>query len=102
MGLRAWHAVRVLSGPPRTPMQTAVSRSLANSPQFAGIFAVQIPDVPSLSHAEVAIALILAPQSPAPEIRFPACGQGHGQRLGSHATETGLHAKRSERNWIGI
>src|SRR6266436_1041762 len=35
-GLRAWHAVRVLPGPPRSPMRTAVFRSLPNSPQFAG------------------------------------------------------------------
>jgi hypothetical protein len=71
-------------------MRTGVSQSLTNGPQFAGVSAVQISGVPSLPHAEVAIAPILAPQSLAPEIRFPACGQGHGQRLGSHATETGF------------
>src|SRR5260221_3799921 len=31
--------VRILPGPPRSPMRTDVSRSLRNSPQFAGIFA---------------------------------------------------------------
>ena len=33
-----WMEVRVLSGPPRSPMRNAVSRSLRKSPQFAGIF----------------------------------------------------------------
>ena len=42
-------------------MRTDVSRSLTNSPQFAGISAVQIPGVRSLLQAEVAIASILAP-----------------------------------------
>ena len=77
-------------------MRTGVSPSLTNNPQSAGIFAVQISGVPSLPHAEVAIAPILAPQSLAPEIRFPAGGQGHGQRLGSHATETGSHLEIGE------
>src|SRR5467141_2884125 len=34
-----WSEVRILSGPPRSPMRTDVSRSLTNSPQFAGISA---------------------------------------------------------------
>src|SRR5262249_46016296 len=34
-----WLEVRVLPGPPRSPMRTGVSRSLTNSPHFAGIFA---------------------------------------------------------------
>src|SRR5580704_5621047 len=36
---RIWHAVRVLSAPPGSPMRTDVFRSLTNSAQFAGIFA---------------------------------------------------------------
>src|SRR6266487_1156896 len=56
-----WLEFRVLPGPPRSPMRTDVSRSLTNSPQFAGISAVQIPGVRSLLQAEVAIASILAP-----------------------------------------
>src|SRR6267378_999315 len=55
-----WLEVRVLSGPPRSPMRTDVSRSLTNSPQFAGISAGSNADVRSLSPAEVAIASILA------------------------------------------
>src|SRR6267143_6067703 len=38
-GVMMWSAVRVLPGPPRSPMRTDVSRSLTNSPQFAGISA---------------------------------------------------------------
>jgi hypothetical protein len=37
--ITAWLEVRVLPGPPRNPMRTDVSRSLTNSPQFAGISA---------------------------------------------------------------
>src|SRR5438309_10405877 len=37
--LRAWHAVRVLPGPPRTPIRTGVSWSLTNSAHFAGVSA---------------------------------------------------------------
>src|SRR6266446_6861231 len=59
-GLRAWHAVRVLPSPPRSPMRTDVSRSLRNSPQFAGVSAGSNADVRSLPLAEVAIASILA------------------------------------------
>jgi hypothetical protein len=35
--ITVWLEVRVLPGPPRSPMRTDVSRSLTNSPQFAGI-----------------------------------------------------------------
>jgi hypothetical protein len=37
--ITVWLEVRVLPGPPRSPMRNAVSRSLTKSPQFAGIFA---------------------------------------------------------------
>src|SRR5258708_20464926 len=37
--ITVWLEVRILPGPPRSPMRTDVSRSLRNSPQFAGIFA---------------------------------------------------------------
>ena len=59
--ITVWLEVRVLPAPPRTPMRTGVSRSLTNSPQFAGVFAVQMRDVRSLPPAEVATAWILAP-----------------------------------------
>ena len=36
MGLRAWHAVRVLSGPPRTLSNREVSLRLPKGPQLAG------------------------------------------------------------------
>ena len=45
--------VRILSAPPRSPMRTDVFWSLTNSPQFAGVSAVQIPDVRSLLPVEV-------------------------------------------------
>src|SRR3979490_2122830 len=48
-----WLEVRVLPA-------TGVSRSLTNSPQFAGVSAVQMRDLRSLPPAEVAIASILA------------------------------------------
>src|SRR5260221_9571641 len=55
-----WRLVRSrLHPPPRSPMRTVVSRSLTNSPQFAGISAGSNADVRSLSQAEVAIASIL-------------------------------------------
>src|SRR5947209_8152664 len=50
----------LLPGPPRSPMRTDVSRSLRNSPQFAGVSAGSNADVRSLPPAEVAIASILA------------------------------------------
>src|SRR5213595_3844920 len=50
-----------LHPPPRSPMRTDVSRSLRNSPQFAGVSAGSNADVWSLPLAEVAIASILAP-----------------------------------------
>src|SRR5258706_15372479 len=60
-GNLTWRLVRSgLHPPPRSPMRTDVSRSLTNSPQFAGVSAVHIPGVRSLAPAEVAIASILA------------------------------------------
>src|SRR5438477_640628 len=53
-------SVARLPGPPRSPMRTDVSRSLRNSPQFAGVSAGSNADVRSLPLAEVAIASILA------------------------------------------
>jgi hypothetical protein len=53
--ITVWLEVRVLPDPPRSPMRTGISQSLKNSPQSAGIFAVQIARVRSLSLAEVAI-----------------------------------------------
>src|SRR5258708_21176209 len=58
--ITVWLEVRILPGPPRSPMRTDVSPSLTNSPQFAGVFAGSTPGVRSLSPAEVAIASILA------------------------------------------
>src|SRR5216110_242413 len=49
-----------LHPPPRSPMRTDVSRSLRDSPQFAGVSAGPNADVQSLPLAEVAIASILA------------------------------------------
>jgi hypothetical protein len=43
--ITVWLEVRVLPGPPRSPVRTDVSRSLTNRPQFAGIFAVQMRGV---------------------------------------------------------
>jgi predicted dinucleotide-binding enzyme len=37
--ITVWLEVRILPGPPRSPMRTDVSRSLTNSPQFSGISA---------------------------------------------------------------
>src|SRR5439155_24822588 len=49
-----------LHPPPRSPMRTDVSRSLSDSPQFAGVSAGSNADVRSLPLAEVARASILA------------------------------------------
>src|SRR5438034_7139314 len=49
-----------LHPPPRSPMRTDVSRSLTDSPQFAGVSAGSNADVRSLPLAEVARASILA------------------------------------------
>src|SRR5207245_8525192 len=57
--ITVWLEVLVLPAPPRSPMQTDVSRSLTNGPQFAGISAGSNADVRSLPLAEVAIASIL-------------------------------------------
>ena len=70
--ITVWLEVRVLPGPPRSPMRTGVSWSLKNSPQNAGVSAVQIPGVRSLPPAEVAIASILAPGLWARQTRFLA------------------------------
>src|SRR3954452_20173820 len=37
IGLGAWHAVRILSGPPRTRPNREISRRRPRSPQLAGI-----------------------------------------------------------------
>src|SRR5438034_10909774 len=58
--ITVWLEVRVLPGPPRSPMRTDVSRSLRDSPQFAGVSAGSNADVRSLPLAEVARASILA------------------------------------------
>src|SRR5947208_13719574 len=49
-----------LHPPPRSPMRTDVSRSLRDSPQFAGVSAGSNADTRSLPLAEVAMASILA------------------------------------------
>jgi hypothetical protein len=59
--ITVWLEVRILPAPPRTPIRTGVSWSLTNSPQFAGVSAVQIPGVRSLPPVEGAIAPIVAP-----------------------------------------
>ena len=46
--------VRILPGPPCTPVRTGVSWSLTNSPQFAGVSAVQIPRMRSLPRMKTA------------------------------------------------
>src|SRR5437667_8149804 len=56
-----WMEVRVLSGPPRTPIRTGVSWSLTNSAHFAGVSAGSRTGYASLPPVEVAIASILAP-----------------------------------------
>ena len=58
-----------LHPPPRTPIRTGVSKSLTNSPQYAGISRVQRTDGRSLLPAETAIASILASSLWAPQTR---------------------------------
>src|SRR5215216_2712339 len=80
-----WLQVRVLPGPPRSHVRTGVSLSLTNSPNFSGVSAVQIPGVRSLAREDGTQA-VWRVWSLASEIRFPAPGEGRGQKLGSHAT----------------
>ena len=77
-------------------MRNAVSRSLRKSPQFAGIFAgsdtghavsAANEDRPEAVWGLPSLACL---SSLASEIRFPVRGEGRGQRLGLHATETYL------------
>src|SRR6266566_7790251 len=88
-------------------MRNAVSRSLRKSPQFAGIFAgsdtghavsAANEDRPEAVWGLPSLACL---SSLASEIRFPVCGEGRGQRLGLHATETGLHAGDSRAIGLG-
>src|SRR5260370_22605727 len=58
--ITVWLEVRVLPAPPRTPIPTGVSRSLTNSPQCAGVSAVQIPGVRALPPLDGAQAPLLA------------------------------------------
>jgi len=88
-------------------MRNAVSRSLRKSPQFAGIFAgsdtghavsAANEDRPEAVWGLPSLACL---SSLASEIRFPVRGEGRGQRLGLHATETGLHAGDSRPIGLG-
>jgi predicted oxidoreductase len=72
-----WRLVRCgLHPPPRSPVRTDVSRSLTNSPPFAGISAVEIPAVRSLRRMKTARRRFGAFRLLASEIRFPAGGEG--------------------------
>ncbi len=71
-----WRLVRCgLHPPPRSPVRTDVSRSLTNSPPFAGISAVEIPAVRSLRRMKTARRRFGAFRLLASEIRFPAGGK---------------------------
>jgi hypothetical protein len=61
--------MRLLPGPPRTPIRTGVSKSLTNSPQFAAIFARSNAGGPVSAAGEAAIAPILASSLWAPQTR---------------------------------
>jgi hypothetical protein len=67
IGLRAWHAVRVLPGPPRSPAFAEISRRPAKSPQMA-------PCVANAWSLEPVIWIwraVWAPYSLASNSRFP-------------------------------
>jgi hypothetical protein len=65
--LRAWHAVRILSGPPLSPTFAEISRRLANRPQLAG-FAARPPSLSALIWIWKAVS---PPYSLASKSRFP-------------------------------
>src|SRR5438874_3739206 len=90
-----------LHPPPRIPIRTGVSWSLMNSAHFAGVSAGsptgRAVSVVNEGRPEAVSGL----WSLASEIRFPVRGEGRGQRLGLHATETGLRAGDSRAIGLG-
>ena len=82
MGLRAWHAVRVLSGPPRTLSNREVSLRLPKGPQLAGSDVGVSVSVETFSGLEA----ILGELSLALGIPFPGNGDRCQQRRGSNVS----------------
>ena len=58
--IMVWLEVRVLPAPPRTPIRTGVSKSLTNTPHFAGVYARSNAGRASLPPGKFATARILA------------------------------------------
>jgi hypothetical protein len=68
IGLRAWHAVRVLSGPPRTLSNLGISRFAPKGPELAGCPVSAVVSAETNSGVEeISAELSLALKSGCPE-----------------------------------
>ena len=92
---RVWHAVGVLSAPPRSPKQTEISRFGVNSPELAGICARTL----SLQAVDWISGAGLAPLSLPRKIAFPDSGERCWRRLGSNAGSVRRKAEYLVTHW---
>ena len=80
--ITVWLEVRILPGPPPTPVRTDGSRSLTNRPRFAGFSAVQTRGVWSLCYVKSRYRRFSPPGLWAPQTR--SWRRPELQRLGSN------------------
>ena len=69
IGLRAWHAVRVLSGPPRILPNREISRRLPRSPQLAGFCGCVLVSAETVSGLNAILGVLSLGRG----ISFPRC-----------------------------
>jgi hypothetical protein len=84
--ITVWLMVRVLPGPPRSPALNEISWRSPNTRDFAGVKR----SASSLCKEEGLLRASLGPSVSGARKPFPGTQGRRGQRLGSHATETGL------------
>ena len=92
--ITAWLQVRVLPAPPRSRAQLEFSPSPQNTLDFPRFGPGALARSRSLRRRKPARRWFAAFRLWRPEIRFPVRGEGACQRLGSHATETGLQVRK--------
>src|SRR5262249_30074690 len=93
--LTVWLEVRVLPAPPCSPTLTEISRGLTSTRGFAGRRA----GLQSLQGRRTASEAVRGLLSLAIQKPFPRSVGRSGQRLGSHATETGLRSTVARRDF---
>jgi hypothetical protein len=87
--ITVWLEVRVLPGPPRTPTLTEISRELTNSPRLRG----GVGPAYFSARKKGRFRGSSGPSVSGVQKPFPRSLRRSEQRLGSHATETGLRER---------